>query len=154
MTLPIPTDKHQEKAISDIKDHGLHILGIFDPDGVDPNFAYSIGMKHSYQHADIIVFGLSPDVAQSIINLVADKVKDGFIFENGDSSLEILNGFECVFKLVSKKYYKDYFGWNLWLNQGDDFSVLQLFWPNPEGDFPWEEGAHQDFKSSQPILTL
>ncbi len=152
MLLPKPTDKYEEKAISDIQEHGLHIMHVFDPDGERPDFTYSIGMKYSYGHAEVIIYGLPNEVTKSIINSVADSVKSGATFKDGDVSAEFLEGFDCCFKSVLKEHYKDHFGWNLWLNNGSDFEVLQLVWPNKSGNYPWSDNVTHEFCNAQPLL--
>ena len=73
--LPTPEDKHEEKAIADIEKHGVHVLNVFDPDGNDPKFNYSVGLWHSYEHPEILIFGLDAEISTQLINDIADKCR-------------------------------------------------------------------------------
>ena len=152
-TLPTPKDKHEEKAIADIKLHGVHVLNVFDPDGNDPKFNYSVGLWHSYNHPEILIFGLDADISTRLINDIADKCRNGdSIPKHGTVSPEYVNAFDVCFVEVPKSEYKDHFGWARWLYDGNNFPVLQMVYPDKHGNWPWKDDVHEDFKWFQPVL--
>jgi len=53
-----------------IQEHGLSVIRVLAT-GYNPGFAYSVGLFETYQHPEIICFGLKPDVLHEIINDVA-----------------------------------------------------------------------------------
>ena len=151
--LPKPTDKYEEKAIADIEKHGVHILNVFDPDGKNPKFNYSVGFWHSFQHPEILIYGLDGDVSTRIINGIADKCRNGDAFPSqGTVSSDYIQGFDVCFVDVPKTEYKEHFGWARWLYSGDSFPVLQLIYPDKNDNWPWNENVHDDFKWFQPVL--
>lgn len=151
--LPTPTDEHEEKAIANIKDHGVHILNVFDPKGEDPKFNYSVGLWHSYQHPEVLIFGLDAGVSTQLINDIASKCRnDDKIPSSGTVSDEYVHGFDVHFLEVPKSEYKNYFGWARWLYGGDNFPVLQMVFPDKYGNWPWSNEVSDDFKWFQPVL--
>jgi len=59
-----------------IEEYGLQVMGISATDYL-PSFSYSVGLYESYQHPEIICFGLPTDLAHLIINDVANLIRNG-----------------------------------------------------------------------------
>ena len=151
--LPTPEDEYEEKAIADIRKHGVHILNVFDPEGRDPKFNYSVGLWHSYDHPEILIFGLDADISTQLINDVAEKCRNNDpTAENGMISSKYISSFDVQFIDVPKIHYRDYFGWARWLYQGDNFLVLQMVFPDKFGNWPWSEKTSDDFRWFQTVL--
>ena len=51
-------DKHELKAIEDIRKHGVHILHVFDDEGKKPDFSYTVGLWHTHGHPEVLISGL------------------------------------------------------------------------------------------------
>ena len=45
-----------------IDEYGWMAQGVFDPDGDNPPFVYTIGLTYTMNHPELIIVGLSPDV--------------------------------------------------------------------------------------------
>jgi len=144
-------DQQEEKALSDIKEIGCHILHIME-DEDNPRFSYSIGIQEVSNHPEIIITGLQFELAHSIINEYNNKVKTGENFHTDRFYNGFLDNFDVTFKMVKKKYFKEYFGWARWLYNGNNFNALQLIYPNVNGIWPWDEKAWKEFKWFIPNL--
>ena len=152
-TLPTPEDESETKAIADIHQHGVHILNVFDPEGRDPKFNYSVGLWHSYKHPEILLYGLDADISTQLINDIAAKCRNGDpLPTHGVVSPEYVQSFDVQFVEVPKSEYKEHFGWARWLYQGDEFPVLQMVFPDKNGNWPWSDDASDAFKWFQPVL--
>ena len=68
-----------------------------------PSFAYSIGLTETYNHPEIICFGLSNDLGHAIINDIAELIKNGEKFEAEKISTEIFKDSRAAFLKVDKK---------------------------------------------------
>jgi hypothetical protein len=55
---------------------------------------------------------------------------------------------------VHTNHYRDYVGYALWFYEEDPFPLLQCFWSDEEGRFPWEEGCSEYAREAQPLLYL
>ncbi len=139
------------KALADIEKYGCHILRVME-EGDEPPFSYTIGMRKSSHHPDLIVVGLSQELSHSILNEYSRRVKAGEKFIDGDTVSGFLEGFDCQLKKVNKKHHKNYLGWALWLYKKEDFEYLQLVYPNTQGVWPWDPKAKPAFVQIQPLL--
>ncbi len=149
--LPKPQDDSDRKLLADVERVGWHVVGVYDDEG-SPGFAFSVGLFHTFDHPEIIVFGL-PDVeAARIINIIGLQVQAGTRFEANDLSDDVAEGLPVAFKMVPESFYREYLGYALWFYRGFDFPVLQCVWPDEAGLFAWQDGYDHRFDQMQPIL--
>lgn len=145
-------DKLDKKVLGDIAEYGWHVV-IVMAEGDDPGFAYSIGMKETLGHPEIIMFGLPGRLMGAVINDIGNSIRAGSPPIVGERVGELLEGADCILHPVDKSHYREYFGWALWYYQGDSFDALQCFWPGKlDGQFPWEPNSDEDVRSLQPDL--
>ncbi len=138
--------------LENIEKHGLQVNYVLaDEDG--PAFAYSVGLWHSYKHAEILIFGLEYDTALAIINDIAQWLKDGNpAIETDQPNSNFLEGYDCFFCEVPKSKYEEYVLSCQWLYQGNSFPLFQLIWPSEDGSLPWNETATPSFREMQPVI--
>ncbi len=150
---PVLHEKEAKVRIAaNIIEHGFHIACI-DTDGYSPAFAYTIGLNASYQHPEIIVFGLQLNVLNAILRDMATRVKEGERFESHRSYTDVLEGYDVQFLEVDKQNVSDHLGFAGWYYGGHfEFPVLQMIWPDKESNWPWEEAFNPNFLYSQPLL--
>ena len=142
-----------QKFLSNIETHGWVVTKVFRSAGdAGPEFAYSTGIFHGYQHAEIIIFGLDLDIMHKILNNIGNAVKAGTRFEPGNEYQEIFVRYWCQFRVVDRANYKPYLGWAIWFYENYDFPVLQCFWPDREGRYPWDPNCSPDVIEMQPLL--
>jgi len=142
-----------EKFLSQIETYGWNVTKIFRRQGeTGPEWAFSTGLFQSYQHPEIVILGLPLDTMQEIINNIGLEVKKGARFELEQEYQGIFARCGCRFRAVDQSQYKPYLGWALWFYESDPFPVLQCFWPDKEGKYPWEAGCSESVISSQPSL--
>lgn len=146
-------DADEQRVIDDIKEYGWHVVGI-EADEHGPAFAYSVGLQHTLNHPEIIVFGLNDaETMAHIINTIGEAVKSGVAFEDWDESDQILDGYSCVFRTIPAESYPDYIGYAMWYYRPNPFPVLQCFWPDKQHRFPWDPDCHPSVQQRQPILS-
>ncbi|MEZ9300514.1 DUF4262 domain-containing protein [Vibrio splendidus] len=144
-------ESNNQKALNNIEEFGCHVLSIME-DEQGPEFTYSIGIKQKQDKADLIVVGLKAELAHPIVNDYKDRLLAGESFETGKFYSDFLGNFDVCFVEVDKSHYEEYLGWGLWLNDGDDFKVLQLVWPTTDGVWPWDSQKSDYYTWAQPIL--
>jgi hypothetical protein len=150
--LPTAEDDSHRIFLANVERVGWHIVGI-DADGEGPGYAFSVGLFHTLQHPEIIIFGLPNERVAELINIIGIQVQGGARFNAGDQSNDIVDGFPVAFTDVPKNVYKEYVGYALWFYKSFDFPVLQCVWPDKSGLFPWQEGYDRSFIQLQPLLT-
>ena len=151
MTFPLANDSYEESVLRNIEEYGWHFTHVF-ADDEGPSFSYSVGLLSSYNHPEIILFGLSQQAAHGLVSSIAERAANGDPIDLSKPSDEIIQGYSCVFVEASRANRQEYALSNCWLYQADDFSMYQLVWPSEHGFFPWHPDAHEGFCWSQPVL--
>lgn len=151
---PEPASAAHEKLLSDVREHGCHIIRVFAED-TGPDFAYSIGMYLNFEQPEVIIFGLPAKTAHTILNDICEHAARGSRFSAGDRTDELLKGLDVCFTEVPLELYPEYLGFALWFygSLPDPFPAIQLVWPDRAGKFPWEPGYDRSFCALQPILS-
>jgi hypothetical protein len=147
--LPNPRDDDDRQVLRDVAESGCHIIGVL-ADETGPAYAYSIGLFHNYNHAEILVFGLEHVLMQSMINGMRDEIRRGRRFIPGSRYSGIISDFDCEFRKVDSSHDHELFGYAEWFYAKADFPVVQCFWPDKQGHFPWEPGFNPNFIHLQP----
>jgi len=65
----------------------------------------------------------------------------------------VIDDYRCYFQEFPKQQYRAYLGWNVWFYGGDEFEAVQMLWPSVDNIYPWDEGASENLKGAQEILT-
>lgn len=134
-----------------IEKFGLQVIMVNATD-YSPSFAYSIGLYKTYQHPEIICFGLPNDLVHAIINDVADLVKKGEKIEPSKNYDNIFKNSRAEFLEVDERNIDDYFAAAINFYETIKFPALQLVWTDRNNKFPWEENFEDKFLHDQPLL--
>jgi hypothetical protein len=144
------------KVLGDIQIVGWHTVGVFAQEHEQgPEWAFTIGLFHSYAHPEIILLGLPQARCMDIVCVIGREVKAGRRFGSEHDYGDILQDpARCAFKEVHRNHYRDHVGYAIWFYENDPFPLLQCFWPDKQGRFPWDEGCNDYVKRSQPLLFM
>jgi len=146
-----PRDEHEAKTIADVLTHGWHVLKVLEDDA-GPGFAYTVGLRHSFGHPELIVVGLAPDVGHALLNLAGESIRQGGRYAEGIDYDDLLRGHACRFRDVPVSQFRPYLGWALWFYEGPSFPALQLIWPDPDGRWPWDPAVDPAIRDLQPVI--
>jgi hypothetical protein len=141
----------KEETQKHIDEYGCSIIYILE-DNYLPGFAYTIGLHQKFNHPEIICFGLPKELTGSILNDACDLIKKGQSFEPGIQYKDFLEDFILQFLAVDKSFYPNYFGKASNFYGNNDYSALQLVWPDKQQLFPWEPDFNPAWKRKQPLL--
>lgn len=145
-------DENEQKAIDDIREHGIHVVAVAEDDE-GPGFAYSIGLFENYAHPEVIIIGLRTDLAHLLLNNMAFDIKEGKSFTAGEFHEGVLDDFICYFGEVPQELHREYVGWARWFYEGNNFRLLQCVYPTVQGVFPWEKNFPDDLRWNCPLIT-
>lgn len=148
------TNEEQERlAIQEnIDEFGCQIMEVLG-DNYMPSFAYTIGLFQQSNHPEIICFGLSQEVMQTLLNNVKDRIEDGETIEIGENYKGFLqDNFEVTFIEANKIFYEEYLGYAKWFYGDTSFPVLQMVWPDKKQNFPWSPKFDKKLEFAQPLL--
>ena len=148
------TDETERFIVECIADPGWSVQMIAAGEGPDePAFGYTIGLFHNYQQPELIVVGLRHELMHSMLNDVAQRIKDGKVLAVGEKLVDVLEGFDVTLREVrTKESFKQHVGYALWFYKGKPFPLFQLVWPDKQGRFPKEKGTSDGFNAQQPLL--
>ena len=154
--------EYEENILNNVDEHGFFVNSVFDPNGVDPDFSYSIGFPSSLNCPDFIIFGLPKDLMHNMLWDVFHQIKEGKLPEDGTEWLKLLDGdYVCVSKRVHpSNHIREYLNSSMWYYKHlgrriEDFSAFQLVWPGTRvKKLPWEDGCAVDVIEAQTPLWL
>ena len=133
--------------------HVMSVAPRIDEEG--ESFSYSTGLYMRFKHPEIILFGLDRDTSQHIINDIGKTIEAGNTYElDRDYADMFAHEVKCRFRPVLPAHYKEYVGWSLWFYEQQPFPLVQCFWPDKDGHYPWEKECHPEVASCQPLLYL
>ena len=141
----------EKKIISDVAKYGFHVA-IVPGDGYSPAFAYTIGLYKTYGHPELICFSLHQDLLHSVLWSGKELLDKQPIPDQNLGYPDFIGNYDVRFLPVDKAWYKYYFGYGIWFNQGQGFPAMQVVWPDKQALFPWEEGFNPAWKAGQPLL--
>jgi Domain of unknown function (DUF4262) len=144
------------KVLEDIQSHGWHVTGVFTSKGeAGLDWAFSIGLFHTFGHPEVIVFGLKLNTCMNIVNEIGQQIKAGKRYQTSGEYGDILKDpYKCAFRPVERTHYHDYLGFALWFYEQDPFPTMQCFWPDSVGKLPWVEGCDPSVTRAQPFLFI
>ncbi|MFZ2266289.1 MAG: DUF4262 domain-containing protein [Azonexus sp.] len=151
MVRTIGKDPSEIKLLEDVEKFGWHCLNILAEDELPP-YSFTVGLYHSYQHPELMIFGLPANLAHQILRIAADAIKSGKPINLELPTEELLRGYSCCFVEVPVSHYEENMGFCRWFYEGDSFPLYQIVWPSREGHFPWHPAASESFRSIQPVL--
>jgi hypothetical protein len=143
----------QETISSHVNQYGLAIQCVYPTAEEDvPFFMYTIGMTN-IGAAEVIVFGLIPDIMMDVINELYVDIKEGRV----DKKTEIFNDMLSVPVLshvVDKKSASEYGvqAFEYYKQRGMTPTFRQLIWPDANGVYPHQEGCSERIRQVQPYI--
>ncbi|MBC7864095.1 MAG: DUF4262 domain-containing protein [Bacteroidia bacterium] len=140
-----------EHTSANIEKHGLSVIIIEATDYL-PAFAYSIGLWKTYNHPEIIVFGLTTKTLHTLVNDAAELIKAGNTIETYRDYDEFFEKGNVQFIPVHESNKSDYFGAGINFYNSEEFAAMQFVWTDRNNKFPWEDNYEKEFKYRQPLL--
>lgn len=125
--------EHDLEVVRNIEQSGFHVTGVFG----EISFAYTTGFTE-LGHPELIVMHLTPEQFMPTFHDVYTRVKEGNPIPLDEHLDYLIHGLDVVFRpagppafkvsTVTSRYYGD-----------RPYSIIQLFFPDVQNHFPWEE---------------
>jgi hypothetical protein len=144
-------DDCDRKLLADIDRVGWHVVMIPEEDGT-PGWSFSVGLFRTFNHPEVVVFGLPLELSGEVINGIGADIRKGKVFESGQEYPEILEGVLCTFRPVVQRWYRPFLGYAAWYYRGPKFPVLQCIWPDKQQHYPWHPKFKKAWLGAQPLL--
>jgi Domain of unknown function (DUF4262) len=145
-------DAAENNFVDKVREHGWFATHVAE-EGEHRSFTYTTGFWVTLERSEILIFSLKRETAIKVFSDLFHDLKNGIKHPVSLANSNIFGNSAAFLFPIAKKKYADYLGWSRWFYGGDDFSCLQLVWPDPAGAFPWQVGFDERFRTSQPDLT-
>jgi hypothetical protein len=141
-----------DKAKTDIQEHGWHVVGVRGQG--PPGFLFTIGLWESYQHPEILLFAPSEDPGAMMAPFVTlvKRVVAGERLKSGEVLGKVFKGHDGAIRDVLPRWFPSFLGTAGGVYGNWDFPVVQLYWPDRAGRFPWQSGFDPELFPLQPVL--
>ena len=146
-------DEAELRVRSDVDTYGWHVAKIGGDERAPP-WAFTIGLEHSFEHPEVLVFGMELELLHGLLNQIGELVKSGRSFEPGERAAGVLEQNPPEFRSVDPRWYGAFVGNAAWFYRERNFRVLQCFWPDASGRLPWEAEFDPAWQGRQPLLFL
>jgi hypothetical protein len=150
MSPPEPANDVERTVVTDIEEFGWHGVSRF-PGESQPDHYYTVGLRQTYDHPEILIVGLAGDVPHGMARALVGAIADGASFGAGDRSDAILEGYDVTFSSVGPDVSRKWLPLAAWYYDDDSWEALQLLWPDRAGLFPGEDRSDED-RSPQVLL--
>jgi hypothetical protein len=131
----------EEVTVKNIQQFGWTVINVFGDEELNP-YSYTIGLTKTFNHPEIVISGLDGEKACKILNLIGDNIKKGKIYANSKIQYDdILEKYNCEFKVINSQLYESLFGRAEWFYQKEIFDVFQCIYPDNLNRLP----EHEDY---------
>jgi len=151
MPEPTPQTDTDRSILRNVSERGWHSVTVSERND-QPGWAFTIGLQRSFEHPEVVVFGLPGNANQEIVERLARDVAAGAAHPADSTSDTILPGLACEFRAVARTWYETFFGYAVWYYGDLDFPVVQFLWPDRENRLPHHSDFDPDLTGLQPLL--
>ncbi len=145
-------DEAEKSFVAEIKEHGWFRTSVFgDDDG--PGFSFTTGFWVNGRQPEVIIFSTKIEIAHDVFWDLFRDAKAGRALPIAKRTEGVFGNLPAYAFRVAKRHYADFLGWSRWFYGGNEFSCLQIVWPDRAGVFPWEADFDPEFVSDQRDLT-
>jgi hypothetical protein len=144
-------NRFERGILKSIQKYGWHANGI-PSEGSSSAWAYSVGLFAQYGQPELIIFGLKIETMLEMISRYADLPQVGKEFGDGVKIDGIIPDKTCVLREVHLPWRETLLRSASWYYHYEKYPVLQCFWPDRHGYFPWEDHCSKHSRKAQPML--
>src|SRR5271165_3097105 len=118
-----------------VRKHGWHAIGV-KAKGREPQILYTVGLCATLEHPEIVVCGLQPNVAYSLVTDMIARIKSGRRYCEGTYS-DLIDGQVVAVRAVHQTHVLCRLGYAMAYYRHDRtshlLSAVQLLWPDQAG---------------------
>ena len=120
----------QSRDQKNIETYGWQFQFVFDSSEKKLDFGYSIGFEESYNHPEVMIFGLKRDSMHTILSDIAGNMKNGRFFDANLKTRNLLAGeYEVLFKPLNESFHPENAGISMdYYNR--PIRILVMLWPD------------------------
>ena len=145
-------DIRDRRIADNVREHDWHVAGVYG--GGTADWAYSVGLWHTLRSPEVCMTGLPAQTAMRLVNDICDRIRNGNGLEPDERRHGVIKGYPVAIRPVHPSWYWSMFGAGLDFIQEPPWPMVQAFWPDRDGLFPWDDGVEESCRASQPLLWL
>lgn len=151
MNHPTPLTPFHRQVVDAVKKHGFFIVYVLAEEDAYP-YAYTVGLWP--KHPDMILTGLDQQSAYAVLSQMAQRIAiAGLRYEPGTSYTEVLAPpYKVEVRSVAADLANGHMKAAKW-HANEPIVGLQAVWPDPEGNYPWDDDYDED-ETPQPLLAI
>jgi len=142
-----------ERIQGDVRRFGWHGVRVKGREG-GGGYLFTVGLWQTYRHPEIVLFAPEEDPSGMLkpLQRVCQAVSQNEVFQAEQTHPKLFDSFPGVFGVVDTGWYDQFLGAAVAYYEGEAFPALQLFWPDRQGLFPWEDDCAPSVRAWQPLL--
>ncbi|MEZ6139661.1 MAG: DUF4262 domain-containing protein [Zavarzinella sp.] len=147
----------EESIAKIVEEHGWYVASITD---CPTPFMYTVGLMHTYDHPELIMFGPDSSMMYSIFATLVVEISEGTTFTNSGvysvnvNDLQHQIGFRHVDPTQHPLYLGAAMGFMRYIRRFGELEAVQAFLPDRDGKFPYEVGCELSVYQAQPRLDI
>jgi hypothetical protein len=149
--MPRPETDSDLELLANVESSGWHIVEVPERNE-QPGWAFSVGLTHSFQHPEVVIFGLPETANREVLERVVQAVQAGASLREGSVTETILPGLRCELRPVSQVWHELLLGYAIWFYGGADFAAVQFLWPDTAGKLPGDPDFDTELAPLQPLF--
>ena len=138
--------------VAKVREHGFFRAEVFG-DAIGPGFSYSTGFCVTTGQPEIVMFSTEAEIAHNVFWNMFRLAEANIPVSLGKPTYQVFANRSAYVFPIAKNFYASHLSWSRWFYGGDDFSCLQIVWPDREGAFPWETTFDPAMAGRQSDLT-
>jgi len=126
-------------------------------DGEHPSFIYTTGLVATFDHPEVIIFGLENRLAYDILALVVSDIRADKRYSSPALYADLLTApmaLRPVHPTQHMFYFGDTLGFYRLQGRPGGFTAVQLFWSDAAGLFPFDAACAPSVIDAQPRLYI
>lgn len=143
------SDAEIAKTVSRAGWHAIAITDCRNP------YVYTCGLMTTFRHPELVIFHPDPQAGYAIIAVIVEDIRNGRTFIESSPFGGVLVSGNIATRQVHSSQHEFYLGYALehcrHMGLGE-LRVLQVFWPDTDGRFPFERASHEEVWQVQPRL--
>jgi hypothetical protein len=146
-----------EEIAEIVAEHGWFGANVSD---AEPPFFYTIGLMKTFDHPELIIFGLEPEEANALFQGLIRDLREGKVYKQPGVYTITLgkDKHQVGFRTVHETQHELYLGFAMGFMRGIDsigeLEAMQVFWPDRAGKFPFDVGCELEVYNLQPRLDI
>lgn len=149
------THPGDQRVIDNVGQRGWGVIGILES-ATNGSFAFTVGLWHTYQVPEVAMFGMPPEKAIPMLNIVGDQVAEGARIA-ADQLLDgvLSSDYQVVLRPIDDAWRRAFFGTAMrFYRSALDWPALQCVWPDRFHRFPGDPECDPTVEGMQPRLQI